>query len=179
MRTIQILTALSTLILFTFISCEYDDDKGQQLDYNICTNDIVQESSRISQENLDVANWPTEIRSYFSSEFTGFSISTIISYKDVDNSKYYLLEATNGGQLLFDEGFNFICGDITFQMDSGKDDDEIDPKNLPQIILDYIEANYSGIEIQKAEFEDGEYEVKLNNGIELCFDVAGAFLGEC
>ncbi len=179
MRTIQILTLFSTVILFTFSSCEHDDDKGQQLEYNICTNDIVQETNRISQANLDVANWPIEIRSYFTSEFTGFSISTIISYKDNDNSTYYLLEATNNGQLLFDEEFNFICGDITFQMDSDKEDDEIDPENLLQLILDYIETNYPGIEIQKAEFEDGEYEVKLENDIELCFDIAGNFLGEC
>jgi hypothetical protein len=179
MRTLQNFTLFAAVILFIFTSCEHDDDKGQQLNYNICTNEIVHDSDRISQVNLEVANWPIEIRSYFTSEFTGFSISTIISYKNIDNTTYYLLEATNNGQLLFDESYNFICGDVTFQTDSNKEEYEIDPENLPQLILDFIEANYSGIGIREAEFEDGEYEVKLENDVELCFDTSGTFLGEC
>lgn len=179
MRTIQFLTLLSTVVLMTFSSCEDDDDKGQLLVYTICTNEIVQEGIRLSQENLEVTDWPTQVRSYFTSEFTGFTISTIISYKDTDDAIYYLLEATNGGLLLFDDAFNFICGDNTFQIESGKDEDEIYPENLPQVILDYIETNYPGIGIDEAEFEDGTYDIELNNGIELCFDQVGAFLGEC
>ncbi len=49
---------------------------------------------------------------------------------------------------------------------------------LPQIILDYMTANYPNATITKSEIEDnGNYEVKLNNGTELIFGADGAFLG--
>lgn len=50
---------------------------------------------------------------------------------------------------------------------------------LPQNILDYITQNYPGMTIREAEIEDNNnYEVKLNNDLELIFDSEGNFLGE-
>jgi len=48
---------------------------------------------------------------------------------------------------------------------------------LPQIILDYLSANYPDKSIIEAEIEeDGTYEITLNNGIEVTFDSNGTFL---
>ena len=178
MNSLKIITIITAIMIVTLSSCK-DDDYSQQLEYTICVDEIVHEDNRLSQENLELANWPNEIRSYFSTEFSGFAISTIQSFIDLDDTKYYLLEATNGGKILFDDKFIFICGDDTFQIESGRDDEELALENLPESILDYIESNYPGIGIEKAELEDGEYEIELNNGLELCFDQAGNFLGEC
>ena len=178
MNSLKLSTLISAIVIVTLSSCK-DDDYSQQLEYTICINEIVHEDNRLSQQNIELAGWPNEIRSYFTTEFSGFAISTVQSFKDVDDTKYYLLEATNGGQLLFDDLFNFICGDETFKKASGKNDEKLDPTKLPQKILDYIEANYSGIGIDKAELEDGKYEIELKNGLELCFDLTGNFEGEC
>jgi len=179
MKIINFLALLALVAIITFSSCEGDDDYGQQLDYTICVDEIIAESIRFSQETLEVSDWPTAVRSYFTSEFSGFAIGNIKTYTDANDSKFYLLEGTNGGQLLFDSQFEFICGDDTFQLESGKDDEDIAPEDLPQAILDYISTNYPGIEIDEAEFEDGEYEIELKDGTELCFDQAGNFIGEC
>jgi hypothetical protein len=57
-------------------------------------------------------------------------------------------------------------------------DSSIKTASLPQPILDYISTNYLDITVKKSEIEDnGNYEVKLNNGVELIFDADGAFLG--
>jgi hypothetical protein len=57
-------------------------------------------------------------------------------------------------------------------------DSSIKTATLPQAILDYISTNYPDITVKKSEIEDNEnYEVKLNNGVELIFDGEGAFLG--
>lgn len=179
MKSINFFVLLATVAIISFSSCEDDDDYGQQLNYTICVDEIIAESDRFSQETLEVMDWPTQVRSYFTSEFSGFAIASIKSFTDANDSKFYLLEGTNGGQLLFDSQFDFICGDDTFQLESGKDDENIALEDLPQVILDYISSNYPGIEIDEAEFEDGEYEIELKNGIELCFDQAGNFIGEC
>lgn len=50
---------------------------------------------------------------------------------------------------------------------------------LPQNILDYIVTNYPGMTIREAEIEDNNnYEIELNNDLELIFDSEGNFLGE-
>jgi len=57
-------------------------------------------------------------------------------------------------------------------------DSSINTATLPQAVLDYISTNYPDVTVKKSEIEDnGNYEVKLNNGVELIFDAEGAFLG--
>lgn len=54
----------------------------------------------------------------------------------------------------------------------------VNPASLPQSILDYISTNYPDNTITEAEIEDNNnYEVKLNNDVELIFDQQGNFLG--
>ncbi len=63
---------------------------------------------------------------------------------------------------------------------NGDDDDgvagngnHIDPATLPTAIRNYIAANYPGATITEAERYSNQYEVELNNGVELYFDLNG------
>ncbi len=57
--------------------------------------------------------------------------------------------------------------------------EEIDPDSLPQQVLDYIVENYPDAQIVEAElYPNGDYEVELDDEVELVFDSAGNFLGE-
>ena len=67
--------------------------------------------------------------------------------------------------------------DESYNDGNGTDGSYIDPASLPQTILDYITNNYPNASITKAEIKgNGNYEVSLNNGIELSFDQNGNFL---
>jgi predicted heme/steroid binding protein len=70
---------------------------------------------------------------------------------------------------------NTQTGGGTEEEDEDEWEDE-DHVNLPQAILDYLAAQYPTATIREAEWEDGHYEVELNNGLELKFDQNGQFL---
>lgn len=172
---------ITCFAVMAFISCG-DDDNYQILDYQICVDEIIAEANIENLTSLQLAEWPSDIRSYITSEFPGYSISSMETYNDANAVQYILATMDNGGLLLFDESNTFICGDNSFQ--NGNGDDEYDEEyinieDLPQSIKDYIATNYPNNTIKKAEFEDGEYEVKLDGDIELCFDAQGNFIGEC
>ena len=55
----------------------------------------------------------------------------------------------------------------------------IEVSALPQIIVDYVVNNYPGAVIEDAEvYPNGDYELALDNGLELIFDAAGTFIEE-
>ncbi|GBF21571.1 hypothetical protein C21_03757 [Arenibacter sp. NBRC 103722] len=57
-------------------------------------------------------------------------------------------------------------------------DTKITSTDLPQIVQDYVATNYPNSTVSKSEMEDnGNFEVKLNNGDELIFGADGAFIG--
>ena len=160
------------------MSCGDDDDYSAPLVYTICGDELLSEANRIDQIELHISEWPTTLRSYVTTEFTGFGIGSIQSYKDTEGSEFLLATMDNQGVLLFDASSVFICGDESFSLASGNDED-IKYEDLPQSIRDYIETNYPNTTVYEAEFEDGKYEIELKDGTEICFDVNGGFLGEC
>ncbi len=57
-------------------------------------------------------------------------------------------------------------------------DTKIAATALPQTVPDYVATNYPDATVSKSEVENnGNYEVMLNQGTELVFEQAGAFLG--
>ena len=59
-----------------------------------------------------------------------------------------------------------------------KSDIRIPDENLPEAILDYITINYSNAIIVKSKIENNtNYELELDNNLELIFDSKGSFLG--
>jgi hypothetical protein len=68
--------------------------------------------------------------------------------------------------------------DVDLDLIAERSDEDINAAALPQAILTYISTNYPDNTIHEAEIEDnGQYEIELNNGIELIFDPQGNFLG--
>ena len=70
-------------------------------------------------------------------------------------------------------------GDYDWEEEDGHDDGEtIDPAQLPEVALAYLEETYyPDHTIVHAEIEDGgEYEVTMSNGHEVYFDAKGNFL---
>ena len=165
-----------------FTACEKeDDDGGMPLVYNICGVEYTfADNEKVNVRELSANEISSNIRSYIAGEFAGYSISSATSF-DVQTTGYIEVIANNGGKLLFDDEGSFLCGDDSFCQggydDEDDDEEYITPSDLPQAILDYIAQNYPNATIDEAELEDGEYEIELDNGVELCFELQGNFLG--
>ena len=68
--------------------------------------------------------------------------------------------------------------DVDLNLTAQLSDAYVNPASLPQSILNYISTNYPDNTITEAEIEDNNnYEVELNNDVELVFDQQGNFLG--
>lgn len=68
--------------------------------------------------------------------------------------------------------------DVDLNLTAQRSDDHINTASLPQPILDYVTTNYPDNTIVNAEIEDSNnYEIELNNEMELIFDQEGIFLG--
>ncbi len=118
------------------------------------------------EDEIDPSALPQNIIDYI---FSNYAEPVIVEAEMEDEG--YEVELSDGTELLFDIDGNFIAEDQD-------EEDEIEPTDLPQEILDYIATNYPGTEVSKAEFDNDEgYEVKLSDGTELYFDVDGNFLG--
>jgi hypothetical protein len=112
---------------------------------------------------VDPANLPASIRDYITQNYPGASI--VRAERDESKYEVYL---DNGFELYFDLNGNFIGFEV--------DERPIPIANLPQAILDYVATNYPNQTIVAAEIDDNYYEVTLNNGTELYFDLNGNFL---
>ena len=69
-------------------------------------------------------------------------------------------------------------GNYDWEEEDGNDDgDTIDPAQLPEMALSYLEETYPNLTIVHAEIEDeGDFEVTMSNGLEVYFDAEGNFL---
>lgn len=68
-------------------------------------------------------------------------------------------------------------GDYEWEDEDGHDDGEtIDPDQLPEMALAYLEETYPDLTIVHAEIEDErDFEVTMSNGLEVYFDAEGNF----
>lgn len=112
---------------------------------------------------VDPAALPTAIQDYIAQNHPGATVLRA----ERDNRKYEIY-LSNGFELYFDLNGNFIGFEV--------DDRPIPVADLPQVIRDYVATNYPNQTIVSAEIDDNLYEVYLNNGIELYFDLSGNFL---
>ena len=105
-----------------------------------------------------------------------------INYAELENNGNYEIELLSGLYLIFDSNGAFLGEGVDDDESNDDDYDEddyqnIDPSKLPQSIHDYIAANYPEYSIIQAELEvNGNFEVTLNNGVELYFDSDGNFI---
>jgi hypothetical protein len=105
----------------------------------------------------------------------------IIDDAELENNDNYEIELNNNVVLVFNANGTFLGVGVDEDNQDGdnhENDQVIDPATLPQIILNYISANYPSDVILQAKIEsDGNYEVTLSTGLEILFDTNGIFLG--
>ncbi|TRO65255.1 PepSY-like domain-containing protein [Christiangramia sabulilitoris] len=147
------------------VSCSDDDttrENDVDLDARFFNADVHVAVSSLSQDILN----------YVSSNYPDL---TIIEAELEDNGNFEIY-LSNGLELIFDSAGNFLGIDDDENEDF--DDEYIPVEEIPQNILDFINSNFPGIEIDEAERENnGNYEIELENDVELIFDANGNFLG--
>ena len=109
---------------------------------------------------------PANVLGFVEAHYDGKTILHVV--KELDNLKtYYHVYLDNGTKLDFNRH-----GGIMKIEGLEKIPDTI----IPQLILDYVQANYASEFIRGWEVEDATQDVKLSNDIDLEFDENGNFL---
>lgn len=147
-------------------SCSDDDDAtGNEvdLDARYFNADVHVSTSSLPQDILD----------YVTTNYPGVTIREA-EIEDNNNFEIYL---SNGLELIFNQDGDFLGIDDDNNDDFG--DEYLQISEIPQNILDFIAANFPGVDIDEAERENnGNYEIELENDVELIFDANGNFLGQ-
>lgn len=135
----------------------------------------VDDDDDFGDEDIDPSALPQKILDFINKYYPGATVEEA----ELENNGNYEIELSNDVELIFDGDGNFL-GQAQDENDDdqGEDEEDIDPSELPQVILDYIAQNYPDAVIIEAEHEDEGYEVTLNNGVELKFDQDGNFVSE-
>ncbi|GAB2762285.1 PepSY-like domain-containing protein [Salinimicrobium soli] len=134
---------------------------------------VDDDDNEFGDEDIDPSALPQNILDFINKYYPGATIEEA----ELENNGHYEIELSNDVELIFDGNGNFL-GQAQDENDDdqGENEEDIDPSQLPQAILDYIALNYAGTVIIEAEMDDDGYEVTLNNGVELEFDQQGNFL---
>ena len=148
-----------------------DDDSQENGDFD---------DSEIAEEDLLQV-----ILDYIELNYPGVGIDEA----EMEHNDHYEVELNNDTVLIFDADGEFLGvgvdendqdgdGDYDWEDEDDNDDgDTIDPGQLPEMALTYLEDNYPNLTIVHAEIEDeGEFEVTMSNGLEVYFDAEGNFL---
>lgn len=150
------------LLLFSSCSSEDKDVEEQNLNAIAFSADAHLRTSTLPQKILDFIT-------------TNYPNLTIIEAEIEDNDNFEIT-LSDETELIFDPEGNFLGEDRDDEDDFG--DEDIEASELPQHILDFINEHFPGVGIDEAERENnGNFEVELNNGVELVFDGDGNFLG--
>lgn len=107
-------------------------------------------------------NLPENSQKFVHTHFKGTEISYIKQESDFFLWKSYDLFFVNGSKIEFDRKGNWE------EVDCMRD--EVPAAIVPAAITTYINRNHAGMKIVKISRNSKEYEVKLNNGIEIKFD---------
>lgn len=159
MKKIIFVFALATGIL---LGCDNEED-------DMVVDEITQSSS---YTKIGEAEYPDQIVNYVSQNYTGETIVEMYLKSYTDGSQVYDVALTSQKELYFDDSGNYLG------MDDNYNSVIID--DLPETVITYIADNYPEQTIVKAEMdtEDGiqVYNIYLNNGMELYFDLNGNFI---
>ncbi|WP_300434318.1 PepSY-like domain-containing protein [Christiangramia sp.] len=168
----------------TIIEAEIEDNQNYEITLSDDTELVfdsegnflgedTDEEDDFGDEEVEVSELPQNILDFIAQNYPGVAIEEA----ELENNGNYEVELENDVELIFDGDGNFLGQAQDENDDDQGEDEDINPANLPQMILDYIGENYPDNTIIEAEVEsDGSYEVTLNNGVELEFDADGNFL---
>jgi hypothetical protein len=121
-------------------------------------------------KEVDIKKTPKAVQDFVSTHFP--NVDVLRAFKDYDDATYtWEIDLVNGFELEFNKS-----GEWT----------NIDGKTLavpasilallPQSIITYCTTNYPNQFIVQIEKENKTYEIKLQNNVELVFDLDGKFL---
>ncbi len=128
-------------------------------------------ATRVNYEDL-----PSNIQAYLSAYFPDIDIKEALRHNHQGSISYSIV-LVDGVQLLFTLNGMLLALDRDGQDASvDRDGSEILAVNLPTDILKFIVENFPDTIILFAEEEETGYEIYLNNGLELHFDIDGNFI---
>ncbi len=164
----------------TIVEAEIEDNQNFEIELSDGTELIFNsqgeflgvdnEENEFDDEEIDPSELPQNILDFINNNFPGVGIEEA----ELENNGNYEIELENDVELIFDGDGNFLGqAQDENEDDQGEDEEDIAPSELPQVILDYIAENYPDNTIIEAELDDEGYEVTLNNGVELEFDLEG------
>jgi hypothetical protein len=155
---------LALLSILSFQSCSKDDDAKKEADLTAIAfkADVHIRTSTLSQAILN----------YITINYQGLTIIKA----ELEDNKNIEITLSDGTELIFDTQGNFLGEDNDEDDDFG--DRHVNISDLPKSITDFIAEYFPGISIEEAEIENnGNYEIELENDVELIFDSNGNFLG--
>jgi len=123
--------------------------------------------------HIDPNSLPQSILDYIATHYPNAIITEAERYPNK-----YEVELSNGLKLEFtlDGSFIEISGGSRDDNDDNEEEGDIDPDDLPQVILDYIATHYPNTTIVEAERDSDKYEVELSNDLELEFTLDGRLI---
>ena len=141
---------------------------GITLVFDLTGNFLMEELPELEEEDTDsiITEWPAAIDDYIALNYPSDTIAEV-EFEDGE----YEIELLSGIELIFDLDGNFLAEEL-----ADNEDEEL--TEWPVAIDDYIALNYPDAQIEEIELDNDEYEVELDNGIELLFDIDGNFLAE-
>lgn len=122
--------------------------------------------------DIAASELPQNIIDFLDEYYSGATVEEA----EIENNGNYEIELDNDVEVIFDANGNFLGQAEDENGYDDSDDEDIAIAELPQTIRDYVSTNYPDNTIVEAEREDDGFEVTLNNGVELKFDVDGRFL---
>ena len=139
---------------------------GITLVFDLTGNFLMEELPELEEEDTDsiITEWPAAIDEYLALNYPSDTIEEV----EFDD-RAYEIELLSGIELIFDLDGNFLALEL-----AEEDDEEL--TEWPTAIDEYIALNYPDAQIEEIELDDEEYEVELDNGVELFFDIDGNFL---
>jgi len=148
-------------------------------------DDDSKENGDFDDSEVDVADLLPAILEYVELNYPGVGIDEA----EMEHNDQFEVTLNDDIVLIFNANGEFMGvgvdendqdgdGDYDWEEEDGHDDGEtIDPAQLPELALAYLEETYPDLTIIHAEMEDEEdFEVTMSNGLEVYFDAEGNFL---
>lgn len=118
---------------------------------------------------ITVDQLPKSAQAFLKTHFAGVAVSHAKIDKELTSTDYDVVLA-NGFKVEFD-------GKGKWKDVDAPKGGEVSHKIVPTKIADYVKANYADRKIEQINRDTRDYEVELDNGLDLKFDLKFKFLG--
>lgn len=136
------------------IGCNQNDDSAQNQQQQIDYTDLPQNARTLIEDNFPEA----------------VAVLVLKNGTPAIDGTVYLVELDNNFELDFD-----VDGNPT---DINGNTQQVPDGLVMDAILEYVQTHYPANTIIEIDFEENGYEVELDNGVELYFDLDGNFVAE-